>query len=318
MPELFTLEDVARRFPPTTLTSVVISEFRQSVLLDRATFKGITNAHEEYRRETELPTPQRRRVHEAFSRTRSTTTLGTESLRIYGTRMGRDRFIEKVGAFDIVAETRSHTRAIRLLLEFEMIFGDPLDDDDPGQIQGFQHMTDNSIGKEAETSLSAGTTAGGAALSLRLIQRAIDFCHPAATMLVMGKEMRNIVTAGSRDVNVSGHINWESDSFGRRIAFFDDLPIIAMDRDHLNRRILGFTEAAVSGSPTATSIYVVSHNIADGGWYPFMNGGPFIEEDITQADPIKERDIEWFVGVIRPQPWGVIRIKHIGDLDMVQ
>lgn len=316
-PEYFTLEDIHRRMPAGSLGSVVVSEFRDSVLLDRLTFKNITGAHDEFKRETQLPTPQRRGVHGEFERTRSTNTLGTEGLRIYGTKMGHDRFLSKTGNFDVVSETRAHTRAIRLLLEYEVIYGDPFDDTDIGQVMGLQFLAANSSGYESETNISAGATAGGEPLSLRLFQDAIDNCFPRPTVIICGTTMKNVITTGSRDASVSGRINYTEDSFGRRIAAFDGIPILAMDRDHLNRKILPFNEAAASGPATAGSLYVLSHLPQEGGWYPFMNGGPFIEEDSGTSKPMKERDIEWYVAANRPQPTSVIRLRHIGNAAMV-
>lgn len=317
MPELITLEDVQRRATIGSLTSLVVSEFRNSVLLDNLQFKGVSGAHDEYKRVTQLPTPQRRGVHGDFDRTRSTSTMGTEGLRIYGTKMAADRFLKHTGNLDIASETREHTRAVRLLLEKEMIYGDPTDDSDAGQVTGLQFWAEHSYGMEAETSISAGSTAGGAALSLRLFQNAIDNCFPRATHIICGTNMRNVITSGSRNANVSGYITHTEDSLGRRVSSFDGRPILVVERDHENQRLLGFNEAAVSGGATAGSIYIVSHLPSAGGWYPFMNGGPFIDEDMNTAAPIKERDLEWYVSVNRPQPTAVVRIKHIGDLPMV-
>ena len=317
MPELTTLEDALRKQRAGSLGAVAVSEFRKSVLLDSVTFKNIEGAHDEYERETQLPEAQRRAVHGTYNRSRGTNTLGTEGLRIYGSQMGHDRFLARTGNLDVVSQTRTHVRSIRLFLEFEVVYGDPSDDSEPGQVAGLQYLAEHSYGNESETSISAGSTAGGEPLSLRAFQDAIDMCYPNPTHIICGKKMRNVITSGSRDADVSGHINYEQDSFGRRIAMFDGLPILALDRDHNNNRLLPFNEAAASGSATAGSIYIVSHMPEEGGWYMFQNGDVFVDEDKNTSNPIKDRDIEWYVATNRPQPTAVIRLKHIADAPMV-
>lgn len=318
MPEFITLEEVLRRQRVGSLGAVVVSEFRESVLLNAFNFKHISGAHDEYQRETELPEAQRRQVHGEFSPSRGTSTMGTEGLRIYGSQLQHDRFLTRTGNFDIVDEVSRHVRSIRLFLEHEMVYGDPWDEDDPGQIMGLQFLAENSYGNEAETLVSAGNDVGGSPLSLRGFQDAMDNCYPGATMIVCGTSMKNVITTGSKDVNVSGHINWAPNSYGTKIAFFNETPILTVDRDHTNTKMLEFTEPDATGGPATTgSIYIVSHRPEQGGYYPFMNGGPFIEEDSNTHAPLKKRDVEWYVSVNRPQPTSVVRLRHIANAPMV-
>ena len=315
--QYFTLEDIARRLSQSSvLQPIMVDEFRQSVLMDMVRFKMIPGMHDEFTILTELPDAQRRGVHGEFTSSKSTNSMGTEAISIYGSKMTHDRVLNRTGNFDVVDELRKHVRATRLLLEYEMVYGDPSDDETPGQITGLQHWAENSYGWEAETSVSAGVTSGGAALSLRRFQDALDSCQDA-THIFCGQQMRNVITTGATDVDVSGFVNRNDAAFGGRVATFDGIPIIPLERDQNHQRILGFNEPAFAGPATSSSIYIVSHTENE-GWYPFLSGEPFVEEDQNTSSPLKSREQETYIGTSRPRPTAVIRLKHIGDLEMVK
>src|SRR6185503_20552734 len=105
--------------------------------------------------------------------------------------------------------------------------------------------------------ISAGATAGGAALSLTKLDEVIDAVD-GATHLIMNRTMRRRLSAAARTTTVGGFITWEKDEFGRQMMVYNDLPILITDQDNAGAEILAFDEAAASGGATATSIYVVS------------------------------------------------------------
>jgi hypothetical protein len=294
------------------LQVMVHNIFRQSVLLDAARFKTITGAAEDYATTRVLPEPQRRAINAQFSRSRGSSDRDHEALRVYGGLVGHDRAAAQMGLADPVTAIRDYTRSIRLLIDYDMIYGDP--DTSSLQMAGLQYWAEDS-GVTSETSISAGSTANGAALSVKLLRNAIDNCHPEPSFIVCGEPMRNVLTGGSEDVDLTGFVTF-GEAWGRRLAFFDGLPIITLKRDYQNTRILDFTEAAASGTATATSLYIVAHD-EDAGWYPFQNGaGMAAPVDLGAIASFDEQELTWLLATARVDPRAVVRVKHIGNLAM--
>ena len=77
------------------------------------------------------------------------------------------------------------------------------------------------------------------------------------TYLLMGRKMRDLLTAASRDTSTSGFISYEQDQFGRKLPFYGGVPILV---DGLSSPIFTFTETSPDGSSSTacTSIYAVT------------------------------------------------------------
>lgn len=313
VPEYITLEESARRVGQgDVLGAMVHTVFRQSQLLNRLRFKTIAGAADTFLLETQLPTPQRRQLNATFTATRSVSDIGSVAARVYGGRIQHDRAMAQMGLFNSAREMARLTQAQRLLCEYDLIYGDP--EADVSAFAGLQWWAENS-GVTADTSITAGSTSGGAALSVKLLRDAIDNANPAATHLVMSEPLRNLLTGGAESTGVAGFVTWQTDPFGRRIASFDNLPIVTMRFDHTNTRILGFNEAAASGAATATSLYIVSH-VPDEGWFPFQNGGPSVTP-LGAVPTYADLELQWILATNRVDPRSVIRVKHIGNLAIV-
>jgi hypothetical protein len=142
----------------------------------------------------------------------------------------------------------------------------------------------------------AGTTDGGDALSLGKLDELIDIVENP-THLIMSKAMRRRLTAAARNTSVGGFISWDKDSFGRKIAQYNDLPILIMDTDNDGNQILGFSEVGYTGSTaTATSIYCVSFGEDKLGG---IQNGPIDVRDLgeLQTKPAKRSRVEWYPGI---------------------
>jgi len=309
-PTYLTLAESAKSMT-SALDMAVHNTFRESILLNSLSFKTVTGASVDYANVTALPTPATRALNQTFSVSQGQTAPGNEPLKIYGGRIGSDTAGEQMGILDPVEQTIWYARAMRLLLEYDFIYGDK--STDPLQVRGLQDFAETSTAT-TDTSISAGTTSGGAALSLRALRDAIDNCRPGATHLVMSDKMRNLLTGASEATGVSGYVTHEMNDFGKRVFSFDGLPIIVMERNHLNQRILDFTEAASTGASTATSIYVISH-VPEVGYFPGQNG-TITTTPIARTTSQNVREMQWLINTVRVDPRAVVRIKHIGNLAM--
>lgn len=163
--------------------------------------------------------------------------------------------------------------------------------------------------------LSAGTTAGGAAMSLLKLDEAIQrVMRP--THLAMPQKLTLRFTEAARDKDVGGVIGFTKNEFGEQVTTYNGLPIINIGQDELGTDILGFNEAAVSGSNTAASIYVLS--LRAGNVWGIQNA-PMEVRDLgeLQSEPKERVRVEWLNGWVIQEARSVCRLRHIGDLKFV-
>lgn len=160
--------------------------------------------------------------------------------------------------------------------------------------------------------MDAGATAGGAALSLLTLDTAISRVRNP-THLAMPTKLRLRFTEAARDKDVSGIIGFTTDQFGQQVTTYNGIPIIDVGQDETGTDILGFNEAAASGSNTATSLYVLSLRV--GNLWGIQNA-PMEVRDLgeLQSEPKERVRVEWLNGWVIQEARAACRIRYIGDL----
>jgi len=232
----------------------------------------------------------------------------TEALVIAGGDLDVDKFIiDTMGASQRSVHEGMKIRALSLAWTKKFIKGDSISD--PREFDGLQVRTTGS------QVISAGSTANGAALSLAKLDEAIDqTLNP--THLIMSKAMARKFSAAGRTTAVSGYVTYSLDQLGRRVTEYNGLPILTVDLDNEGAAILPFTEAAASGTATATSIYVVS--MGSDSLTGIQNGTIDVRDlGELQTAPMFRTRIEWYNGVAVFNGRAVTRLQHIGDLAIV-
>jgi hypothetical protein len=279
-----------------------------SDILANLPFQDIQGNALSYNREAALPGVGFRGVNESYTPSTGVLNPLTESLVIAGGELDVDKFIvQTMGAQQRTVQEAMKIRALSLKWTRNFIKGD--NQTDPRVFDGLQtRVTGSQI-------ISAGTTANGAALSLAILDEAIDqVVNP--THLIMSKAMARKFSAAARTTAVSGYVTYSVDQLGRRVMEYNGLPILTVDLDDTSTAILGFTEAASSGTATATSIYVVSMG-AD-SLTGLQNGGIMVDDfGILQTAPVYRTRVEWYNGLAAFNGRSVARIKFIGDLAIV-
>ncbi len=259
-----------------------------SDILMNLPFENIQGNAMKYNRESSLPGVGFRGVNEAYTASTGVLNPLTESLVIAGGDLDVDKFItDTMGANQRSIHEAMKIRALSLAWTMKFIKGD--NQSDPREFDGLQTRITGA------QKIAAGTTANGTPLSLDKLDEAIDqTLNP--THLLMSKAMARKLTTAARTPSVSGYITYTVDAFGRRVMKYNDLPIITVDLDHTGAAILDFTEAATSGTATATSIYVLS--LAEGGVQGLQNGGISVRDlGELQTAPVFRTRVEWYNGV---------------------
>lgn len=256
-----------------------------------------------YTREAALPGVGFRGVNEGYEESHGFLNPLVESLVIAGGDLDVDKFIiDTMGESQRSVHEAMKVRALALAWTKKFIKGSTAND--PREFDGLQvRITGAQL-------IPAGATANGTPLSLAVLDEAIDqVINP--THLIMNKKMRRRLTAAAR-AGLGGTITWEKDAFGRRIEVYDDLPILVLDEDNEGAQILPFTEAATSGTSTATSIYVVS--FGEGMLTGIQNGGIDVRDlGEMEAKPVLRTRVEWYNGIAAYNGRSAARIWSIAD-----
>jgi len=280
-----------------------------SDILSYLPFDDIVGNALKYNREGSLPGVGFRGVNEAYTPSTGVLNPMTEALVIAGGDLDVDKFItDTMGMKQRSTQEAMKIRALSLAWTRKFIKGDTASD--PREFDGLQtRVTGDQI-------ISAGTTANGAALSLGVLDAAIDqTLNP--THLIMSKAMARKFSAAARDTAIGGYISYDKNAFGKRVMMYNDLPILTVDLDNTQTAILPFSEAASSGTATASSIYVVS--FTSEGLQGIQNGSISVRDlGELQTAPVYRTRIEWYNGMAIFNGRAVTRIKFIGDLALVK
>ena len=300
-----TLIEAAKLNPGEILRNAVIEMYAgSSDILMNLPFESIEGNALKYNRETAMPGVVFRGVNEAYTASTGVINPLTEALVIAGGDLDVDKFIiDTMGANQRAVHEAMKVRALSLSWTQKFIKGDS--STEPREFDGLQTRI------TGDQKIQAGATANGTALSLAKLDEAIDQTLNA-THLIMSKAMARKFSAAARLSTVGGYVTYTPDALGRRIMSYNDLPIITVDLDHTGTAILPFTEAATSGTATATSIYVVS--MGNDGLVGLQNGTVDVRDlGELQTSPVFRTRVEWYNGIAIFNGRAATRLWSIAD-----
>lgn len=293
----------------TYLSGVIELYAQGSDILRVLPFTQIEGNALKYNREEGLPGVGFRGVNEGYAESTGIINPVVETLTIAGGDLDVDKFIiDTQGEDQRTVHEAMKIKAISGRWTRAFIKGD--NESDPKEFSGLQsRITGDQL-------ISAGSTSGGAALSLAALDELIDQVDDA-THLITNKTVRRLLSQAARDPNVGGYITYDKNEFGSRVMRYNDLEILIADKDNEYNDIMPFTEAASSGASTATSIYCVS--LADEGVVGIQNGG-IDARDLGELPnkPAMRTRVEWYSGMAIFKGRAAARLRHIGNLPVVK
>ena len=283
--------------------AAIIELFATPDLLRVLPFIDIQGGAYVYLQEGQLSGVAFRGINESYTTSTGVINPQTERLRIVGGDLDVDKALIKThGAGIRSQQERMKVKALSLYIAGKIINGDS--ESDPRQFDGLRkRITGAQL-------FPAGNTSGGDALSLAVLDDAIDQVD-GATHLVMSKKMRNLLSQAAKNPNVAGYVVWDKNEYGERVAYYNDLPILVTDYDDTGAQVIDFNEANPNGgSAVGTSIYVVK--IGDEGVVGLQNGVMEVD-DLGQMNdkPVLRTRIEWLVsmavmsGRAAARVWGI-------------
>lgn len=300
-----TILEAAKLNPGEVIRNAIVELYAgSSDILMNLPFESISGNALKYNREEAYPGVGFRGVNEGYTASTGIINPLTEALVIAGGDLDVDKFIiDTMGANQRAVHEAMKTRALSLSWTQKFIKGDTASD--PREFDGLQVRI---VGNQK---IQAGATANGTALSLLVLDQAIDQTLNA-THLIMSKAMARKFSAAARTSSVAGNVTYTPDMLGRRVMRYNDIPILTVDLDHAGAAILPFTEACTSGTATGTSIYVVSMG-AD-GLTGLQNGGIDVRDlGELQTAPLFRTRIEWYNGMAIFNGRAATRIWSIAD-----
>jgi hypothetical protein len=206
-PGALTLVEAAKLETGDVVKQAIIELYAgSSDILANLPFDTIPGNAMKYNREDSLPGVGFRGVNESYTPSTGVLNPLTEALVIAGGDLDVDKFIvDTMGMAQRSTHEAMKVRALALAWTRGFIKGD--NQSDPRTFDGLQIR---AVGSQV---ISAGATANGAALSLTILDQAIDqTLNP--THLIMSKAMRRRLTQAARNTAVGGFITYDKDAFG--------------------------------------------------------------------------------------------------------
>lgn len=223
----------------------VIRELAEGELMRVIPFQDVEGEGVFYDVEQELPSVGFRGINETLDASYGVLNPQSERLKVLGAEVDVDTSIIDMRGPDAVGDqVRMKVTSMRMTFEDQFINGD--ESANPRAFDGL---------KRRIVSGSSQAISMGGALSLSALDELIDAVDAMGgqKVLIMNKKMRRRLNTASRATSIGGFINYEQDSFGRRVTQYGDIPIIVTDVNAQNQTVQPFTEASSS-----TSIYCVA------------------------------------------------------------
>lgn len=304
-----TMVEAAKLETRNFLRAGVIEKFaRESEVLRVLPFENIEGNALRYNREEQLPGIAFRGVNEAFQESVGVINPQTESLVIAGGDLDVDRFIiQTMGSGVRSSHETLKIKALSQKWTTTFVKGDSTLQ--PREFDGLQtRLTGDNL-------MDAGNTSGGDALSLEVLDEAIDrVSNP--THILLSRALRRKFTAALKSTTLSGSIQLSKDDFGRPVTEYNGLPLLTTYGDTKNPDPLAFNEAGAGGGTSSTSLYVLS--MANNGIVGIQNGGLSVR-DLGELDtiPVFRTRVEWYAGLAIFDSSAAVRVRGIKNAALV-
>lgn len=303
-----TLLEASKLYSGEVLRPAIIEMFaRNSDILETLPFMDIQGNAYKYNREAALPGIAFRGVNEAYTASAGVVNPITESLVIAGGDLDVDRFIVATEGEGVrTMHEGLKLKSLTATITNTFLKGDNISD--PRQFDGLQaRLTGTQL-------IQAGTTANGTPLSLGKLDELIDSVADP-THLIMNRTMSRRLAAAARTTTVGGFVSYDMNAFGARVMSYNGLRILNGYDANLNTAILPFTEAATSGTATATSIYCVS--FGPQGVIGLQSGGMDVRDlGEVQEKPVLRTRIEWYIAIAVLNGRAAARLWSISDAEI--
>ncbi len=299
----YTLVEAEKYAQNQLLSGVVETIVRESPALSRLPFIEVTGNALKYLRENAMASAAWYNTGDTWSEGTHAVTEVTVALKILGGDADTDKFLQqsRSNPNDLEAESiLAKSKAVAHEWEDTLVYGDTAAD--AKRFDGLHKLVPSA------QQLHAGSGTTGAAGKLTDLDQLIDLVHPGKPDgLVMSRRTRRGLSALRRS---QGHVlESEVDSFGRRVEFYDGIPVLVSDFITDTETIASGAFSAKTGGVTS-SVFAVK--LGDGGLLGIESGSIQVE----RIDPLETKDavrhrIKWYVALALLSTLGLARYDGI-------
>jgi len=304
-----TLTEAAKLSNDVVLQGVIETVVKESRVLEALPFIDMVGNALTYNRENAMATAAFFDVGDTWSESTPTFTQVQATLKILGGDADVDQYIAttRSNVQDIEAAVLElKAKAVAHEFEDEFIYGDTAID-----TKGFDGLHKLCpAGQQAH--MGSGTTP--AALSLKKLDEAIDLVKPGKPdFLLMTRRTRRGISAFARAL--SSPVQYESGDFGRRVMFYDGIPVFENDFMVDTEAILSGAFSAKTGGASSTILAVKT---GEGRLAGLTNGGIQVENvgSLETKDARRWR-CKWYVAIALFSTLAIAQLDGISSADVV-
>ena len=283
----------------------VVRELAEGDLLSALPFRNISGSGLFWKREESLANVGFRHINQGLAEDYGQTSQQSEALKFFGGDVVVDRAIlELEGPEARAYQVQSKIRAMRMAYERVFIKGSETASNGL-EFDGLEKRC-GEIGSTSQV-----IDNGGGGLQLAALDEMLDTvdAQGGSKYLIMSKAMRRRLTQAARDGVINGGIQIMQDEMGRKQSYYQDTPIMIVDKDENNVDILGANEPA-AGNGLTSSIYAIS--FGDLLTVGIQNGGLSVRDlGESHSAPQFLTRVEWYCGLATINGRSVARLASI-------
>jgi hypothetical protein len=304
-----TLTEAAKLSNDVVVRGVIETVVKESRLLEVLPFVEMVGNALTYNRENAMAGAAFFDVGDAWTESTPTFTQVQATLKILGGDADVDQYIASTrsNVQDIEAAVLElKAKAIAYEFEDEFVYGDTALD--PKGFDGLHKLC--PAGQQVH--MGSGTTP--AALSLKKLDEMIDLVKPGKPeFLLMSRRTRRGISAFAR--TLTSPVQFEPGDFGRRVMFYDGIPVFESD-------FIVDTEAIASGVFSAktggASTTVFGVKAGEGRLAGLTNGGIQVEDvGALETKDARRWRCKWYVALALFSSLAIARIDGISSSDVV-
>lgn len=277
----------------------VITELSAGPLLNALPFREVQGSGLFYKREESLGDVGFRTFNAGYTESYAEIKQYSEALKLFGGDIRVDKaIVELEGPQSRAFQIQSKVRAMRLA--FEALFFNGDSNSTAAEFDGLAlRLPASAAGTHSQVIANGGSAA---ALSLPRLDEAIDAvdAQGGQKYILCSKSLRRHLSATARRSN---QIDIVKSEFGGQQVVYGGIPVLEVDRDHRNVRIL-------DGNPASQSLYVVS--FGNDHLTGIQNGGPSVRDlgEDTSAPDLVTR-VEWYCAIALINGRSAARLTNI-------
>lgn len=250
---MLTLVEASKLIQNPLQKGVVETFARTSPVLERLPFMDVAGNAYSWNQEKTLPGIAFRAINSTYDESTGVVQPQTEALKVFGGISKVDRALVKTqGNVNDLRAVHDAMKAKSAALDFTKAF---FKGDEDGDANAFDGLEKRLTGAQV---LAASTSAGGATLTLDMVDQLLDAVQGGPDVIFCNKPTRRSINKLIRAAGQATEV--VSDAFGRQLQSYAGIPLAVIETDAEGNEILPFTEKDAQTTPadaSCCSLYAV-------------------------------------------------------------